>query len=1209
MLKEDVIMIKKSLLFILSLLFVFSMFTLNAYTVTDVNIQDEYSYYNSQYLFGESSYEIIVTVDDATGLTKIPVTIDSDKERGSIDFNIDYSSSNTFIGYFYIDYDSSSSSTHSSGWPKIIANSVDTITVSAGALNDTLMVDTVNPVVGNFTIESLGSNYSNYYSGDINFTMSGYSDADSGLSGYYLYLIDVEYNLENYSGFLGMFEHYSEFIEHPENELKADILGDDVSDGNYYAVIEVFDNAVNVGPKNDTLDNKKNIILDNTAPTVTSFNFGTLENGSTYYTDSNDFVIQIVLEDNLSGINPTNPNSLITVIDPNSTTYASYRDFNTDLSGFYVPIESSFTDGQVFEVSFDVNDYVNNNISRSFDIQIDSQVPTTPTEATLTRAIDNNITIASWGSSTDAGSGVKEYKVYRSESDFTNVTSQNLICTVSSSATKSCVDSSEKDDDTRYYYGVVAIDNAGNMSLVDTSSVKTGPDLTVEIDSDYTNDKTPDINLEFSNDVNLIRFSCNASTFTSWIEVSGDSEIYTTFDITSGNGCNSDDGKKTIYVEAKSEDDPYLVTRKYDYVKYDGDKPDKPTNVTVSSRTNGSLYLTWDESDDNYSGLDYYKVYYSTLDGVGTSSEYETTSNESYVFDPNMDGVYYIKISAVDQAGNESDLSSLVSGETKRFGPTFTLSVNPKSEVDDVIYLKKGISSFTFVSDETLKQKPVVKMKIGTSSQKIITPTTWDEDKTLTFDYNFSEENGVAEIEVTGKNLSDEESTDEFNFVIDTILPDFNYSYDFNNPNLDIFISSFSEDTTKFQYLLNDTVQLCLKEDSSDYNCSLLSTDYEDGNHLVSVVAYDSALNVVVKKFNVIFDNVDEDILNLQNIITQVNDKLQSVISKLEIFEQMLITIDDSIQNKLETVQTDINAGTNFYAQENILEATQSYNKANTLLDEIISLLPDESIVNSVDFNYSFDENTFLDIQSKILDLNVSDDTNQMYLNNAIKVNRVFSVQEISSEKYLSINLTFENTSNSIQTITYVEYIPKEFAEHISELIFSEEVDVLQDDPVIMHTVSIQPNSKYVLSYKKNTPITDFDVVTHFNQVMFSSPLVLSGVVTSEQIDTGVINNNPMLIYIAIGLVALIFILILFWIIASASKKNKGFSKPSRTEEMNKVLGKAYNSKIDSQDTVDKSEESDSSENKVEDSSVSSKDTFESNYEYILNAVKRNEKK
>ena len=150
-----------------------------------------------------------------------------------------------------------------------------------------------------------------------------------------------------------------------------------------------------------------------------------------------------------------------------------------------------------------------------------------------------------------------------------------------------------------------------------------------------------------------------------------------------------------------------------------------------------------------------------------------------------------------------------------------------------------------------------------------------------------------------------------------------------------------------------------------------------------------------------------------------------------------------------------------------------------------------------------------------------------------------------------------------------------------------------------MHTITIQPNSKYVLSYKKNTSITDFDVAVHFNQVNFSSPLVLSGVVTAEQIDTGIINNNPMLIYIAIGLVALIFILILFWIIASASKKNKGFSKPSKTEEMNEVLGKSYNSKIDSQN----------SENNTDESSVSSKDTFESNYEYILNAVKRNDKK
>ena len=68
--------------------------------------------------------------------------------------------------------------------------------------------------------------------------------------------------------------------------------------------------------------------------------------------------------------------------------------------------------------------------------------------------------------------------------------------------------------------------------------------------------------------------------------------------------------EKTVYVEVESEDDPYLISKDSDYIRYDSTSPTVPTNLLATEQVNGSIKLTWTASIDSGSGLDSYKIYY-----------------------------------------------------------------------------------------------------------------------------------------------------------------------------------------------------------------------------------------------------------------------------------------------------------------------------------------------------------------------------------------------------------------------------------------------------------------------------------------------------------------------------------------------------------------------------------------------------------------------
>lgn len=124
------------------------------------------------------------------------------------------------------------------------------------------------------------------------------------------------------------------------------------------------------------------------------------------------------------------------------------------------------------------------------------------------------------------------------------------------------------------------------------------------------------------------------------------------------------EGAYNIYIYV-TDPDTGDVGRGVTVIYLDTTPPTVPANVGVSVGGSGKLNVTWDASTDTVSGVANYKVYYGTASGVydATGSPADAGDNTSLLLSGLTNGVtYYIVVSAVDEAGNESAQSSEVSG-------------------------------------------------------------------------------------------------------------------------------------------------------------------------------------------------------------------------------------------------------------------------------------------------------------------------------------------------------------------------------------------------------------------------------------------------------------------------------------------------------------------------------------------------------------------
>ncbi|MFH0906265.1 MAG: fibronectin type III domain-containing protein, partial [archaeon] len=1038
-------------------------------------------------------------------------------------------------------------------------------------------------------VESLTTtSYQNYYSKDINFTYTSASDDDTYIDNYILYIVPVS-DIDSYD------QDY-ELKEETDNNsiLEITIDTNQLDDGNYFAVIDAKDIAGNYVQASDVISTKRNIYIDNTIPDY-NLNLGTIAS-STVYVSENAFEILLALDDDGSNINENTSITKMIITRPNNSSFEKY--YNSSKDGLYcseADLGNNWQDLDIFKISARIKDNVDNNLNLDFNIIVDLGGPSLPGAPTLTISPDFNVGISWTASSGDSASGLAGYKVYRGDTDFTAITTQTLICSTAV-ATRTCTDTSDKSDDKRYYYGVIAYDVAGNNSNPVTSSIKTGPELsfTVADSNEFVNDSTPLIEIETSSDVNQVRFSCNGSSFTSWIEVTDTDFNYSSFNIaSSSNGCNDDDGDKKLYVEAQSEDTD-LYTLKYEEFYFDSHAPTKPLNVKINEQTNGSIKLSWDESEDENTTSDIiYRIYYSDSNSVSATSSFKESETTTYTFSPNEEKIYYFRISALDEAGNQSALTDIKSGDAKRFGPKFTMDINNSNTFNSQIYVGKGLHQITFTSDEDLLTTPTIRLKIGSLPYVNLVSTFVKNIVKTSYDFNNS---GSCIIEITGKNKLSQEAIDSFNVIADSNLPVFDFNYTLTGSIYDFNITNLPSDCFRVQYLLNNTTEICMKENVTNYNCAFDSNSTADASYKLNIVSYDHALNTYSKTIDLVINNVDEYQLRAKNLKEELTILLKDTEDKINLFEGLLVVLPTDTNSKLNSAKEKFGNGNIKFLENQFNLAENLYLESKKLILEIASSLPSQKEIKKENFNLNYDANLPFVISNYVSDANILKDSKALYDSNAISFSRDFTVQEISSKKYFSVNLIFKNNSNKAITLTIIEDIPKSFANNISNLVFSKKVDIINKDPVIRYTVTIPASSSDVFRYNKKGEITDFDSVTKFNSIKFNNPIILAGDIPLEKIKAK--NNSNLLGIILFSLLIIIVILILASIFLGIKKqKEEALDKISISTKakMNDYFSKDKKVTSGSNDTI----------NTDISSLKSDKSTFDSNYEYILDAIKK----
>ncbi len=105
-----------------------------------------------------------------------------------------------------------------------------------------------------------------------------------------------------------------------------------------------------------------------------------------------------------------------------------------------------------------------------------------------------------------------------------------------------------------------------------------------------------------------------------------------------------------------------------------------------AEQEDGEIFLEWYSDED----VDDYNIYRSTTKGVTKNDFYKTTSSTKYD-DSNVDlgETYYYKISAVDEAGNEGDLSSEVDSQVP------IIKTEEKTIEEEVIVEEKEIEKLS----------------------------------------------------------------------------------------------------------------------------------------------------------------------------------------------------------------------------------------------------------------------------------------------------------------------------------------------------------------------------------------------------------------------------------------------------------------------------------------------------------------------------------
>ncbi len=273
-----------------------------------------------------------------------------------------------------------------------------------------------------------------------------------------------------------------------------------------------------------------------------------------------------------------------------------------------------------------------------------------------------------------------------------------------------------------------------------------------------------------------------------------------------------------------------------------------------------------------------------------------------------------------------------------------------------------------------------------------------------------------------------------------------------------------------------------------EYQMEINTKEFEDGEYKLKVKTMDRAFNTEEKTIKIIIQNR----YDFEGKTIEMKEQMKEINTLFAKFEGYGLDCSDAEADRTameKRLQEAIDAGENeevFIAKEKLVGNLYTKIKNKLVLSDTIR-------------NCTTNENSE---KITLIDYDLKD----------ISAKRVISFYNAKAgEKEIKVanfKITAKNESNEIKTIKIVEEIPKEFANSASLISSDIKFTVIEDDPIIMWEIQLNPNEQKEITYSINNggytdeQINNAETIFNTKPAVFESSFEISKTLFTKSIET-----------------------------------------------------------------------------------------------------------
>jgi hypothetical protein len=608
------------------------------------------------------------------------------------------------------------------------------------------------------------------------------------------------------------------------------------------------------------------------------------------------------------------------------------------------------------------------------------------------------------------------------------------------------------------------------------------------------------------------------------------------------------------------------------YIKLDIDAPTRPI-PSAEPKSDGSIELTWEPSEDDSSGVKEYEIYRKLMAGfdIRTTPIYKTVSGSVTSFNDSNDmaqsTTYHYKMRAIDNSGNSGLVSKEVHAETVAkcdLGVQFSVELSSSQEelqlsitANDKIYRGSLTAKLPDASEHVFFEEAEAFLE-------------WDED----FDLSTIEE-GYIDFSLAAEEFFGDDCSQEKQFIYDVTLPEASFVFPKYNDRVSETVplelgvddkGSFKsgiQSVTFFEKEGDNWKQLGSGEEGEEgiYTFEWNSFGVENGQQKIKASVVDMAGNSVeaVQTVNVLnaFDSSLDVNAALKKAFTA---RKNAFIARWGLDAKAISS--DGVNALIEQ------ADANLTEAERLSQLPGLENETNAkmmLAQAIVSYKQSEEVVetslyNSSDFIFNKEQVDILLSAAGISGSMAAQAKAYIDVANPERQLQVLEVRDDNATYYralivvsFSLDVNILKDSNIGDTVMQVvEVVPKEFAEYAEELDSNVAFTVLSDDPTLSFSMTREQYKKKKLVYalKKDLSQQQADALIEDNIInKFVAPPVFLPLEGSASVIPFTISTD-LLLFIGASVIIVLVVLVVLVVLKKGkrrgplAKKQPKFSPP-----------------------------------------------------------------